>query len=446
MSFETQKISGYASGIAALPDKVEGRAAWLKAQFDARTDNEVKTQHNALCDALAAPDAAAEIGAQAPAGVAANPTPAAGTAASVQSVLQGLADHADAHTARRDNPHGVTAAQLGAYTAAEAFAADAAARLGAQAPMGIAANPAPADGKPASVQSVLQGLADQAAAHAARRDNPHGVTAAQLDAYTRAQTDRAIAERVVQISAGDMAAAIYDPEGLCLPLLPKTGDGTRVTAVFAPAQQDGDICSGETLGVLFGKLARRLAVLADTLAGKADASVVNKAVETAQTTANSAQTAANSAKTTANSALPKAGGTVTGQLVLSKTTDVSGTASSEGALVIGSKTGTHIAFDGNEIMAKTDATTPGTLNINLDGGMVTIGPGGLKVNGTVVLTAISNAQTTANNAMPKAGGTFTGNVIAYDTNRGGKCLRNARVYNTTGTTAQSTDWLKFVRK
>ena len=184
----------------------------------------------------------------------------------------------------------------------------------------------------------------------------------------------------------------------------------------------------------------------DALAGKADASVVNKAVETAQTTANSAQTAANSAKTTANNALPKAGGTVTGQLVLSKTTDVSGTASSEGALVIGNKTGTHIAFDGNEIMAKTDATTPGTLNINLDGGMVTIGPGGLKVNGTVVLTAISNAQTTANNAMPKAGGTFTGNVIAYDTNRGGKCLRNARVYNTTGTTAQSTDWLKFVRK
>lgn len=193
MSFETQKITGYASGIAALPDKVEGRAAWLKAQFDARTDSEVKTQHNALCDALAAQNAAESVGAKAPEGVAANPAPPAGVAA--------------------------------------------------------------------SVQAVLQGLADQAAAHAARADNPHGVTAAQLDAYTRGQTDSAIAQRIVEIGAGDMSKSVYDPAGHGLPLLPQNGDGTQVTASFAAAEQDENLCTGESLGVLFGKLARWFATI-----------------------------------------------------------------------------------------------------------------------------------------------------------------------------------------
>ena len=261
MSFEAQKITGYASGIAALPDKVEGRAAWLKAQFDARTDNEVKTQHNALCDALGAPGAAAGLGAQAPAGVAANPAPAAGTAASVQAVLQGLAEHTDAHTARRDNPH--------------------------------------------------------------------GVTAAQLDAYTRAQTDGAIAARVVAIGAGDMAKAVYDPQGLGLPLLPKNGDGTQVTAVFTLAQQDEDICSGESLGILFGKIARRLAALADAMEGRAAAAHTHTKDEVGlgnvDNTADSeksvryAETAGSAvdqtARTTANAAMPQAGGTFTGDAV-----------------------------------------------------------------------------------------------------------------------------------
>ena len=274
MSFEAQKITGYASGIAALPDKVEGRAAWLKAQFDARTDSEVKTQHNALCDALAAPGAAASLGAQAPAGVAATPAPDAGAGTSVQAVLQGLADHAEAH--------------------------------------------------------------------AARADNPHGVTAAQLNAYTRAQTDDAIAARIVQIGAGDMAQSVYDPEGLGVPLLPRGGDGTQVTVLFMPVQPDEALCSGESLGVLFGKLAHRLAALADAIAGKAAAvhthtksevglgNVNNTADseksvkyaasagaavdQTARNAAAVAQTAANTAQTTANARMPYAGGTFTGHV------------------------------------------------------------------------------------------------------------------------------------
>ena len=42
MSFQEHKITEYAASIAALPDKIENRAEWLKKQFDARTDSEVK--------------------------------------------------------------------------------------------------------------------------------------------------------------------------------------------------------------------------------------------------------------------------------------------------------------------------------------------------------------------------------------------------------------------
>lgn len=79
--------------------------------------------------------------------------------------------------------------------------------------------------------------------------------------------------------------------------------------------------------------------------------------------------------------LPLTGGTVTGQLVLSKNTDVEANSSSECGLVIGNKAGAHLAADPNEIMAKSDETTPTTLYINNNGGLVRAGDGGLSVGG-----------------------------------------------------------------
>ena len=117
MSFQEHKITEYAASIAALPDKIENRAEWLKKQFDARTDSEVKDKHNGLCDALEAETAAADIGAAAPEGVTAAP------AGKLQAVLNGLRDLVKAHTDRADNPHRVTAAQAGAYSKAETDAA-----------------------------------------------------------------------------------------------------------------------------------------------------------------------------------------------------------------------------------------------------------------------------------------------------------------------------------
>ena len=56
--------------------------------------------------------------------------------------------------------------------------------------------------------------------------------------------------------------------------------------------------------------------------------------------------------------------------------------------------------------------------------------------------------TLASNAMPKAGGTFTGNVRAIDSNRNtsGGCLRNILVVDSTGNTLQSTNRIVMYRK
>lgn len=52
MDFSMHRITGYADNIKDLPDKIEDRAAWLKAKFDGRTDAEVKAAVNGLIDQL----------------------------------------------------------------------------------------------------------------------------------------------------------------------------------------------------------------------------------------------------------------------------------------------------------------------------------------------------------------------------------------------------------
>jgi len=93
--------------------------------------------------------------------------------------------------------------------------------------------------------------------------------------------------------------------------------------------------------------------------------------------------------------LPLSGGTVTGTLVLSKTTDASGTANNSPALIVGgTATQTHLELDGNEIQSKTNGTSVGSLNLNYDGGEVYVGNGGLKTSGTVTIG--SHAKLTYN--------------------------------------------------
>ena len=81
-------------------------------------------------------------------------------------------------------------------------AVTASASLGAKAPDGL-------DG--GTVQELLNALKAFMDAHLEDKSNPHVVTAAQTGAYTKAETDTAIDNKVVAIGSGDMAQAVYDP-------------------------------------------------------------------------------------------------------------------------------------------------------------------------------------------------------------------------------------------
>lgn len=77
---------------------------------------------------------------------------------------------------------------------------------------------------------------------------------------------------------------------------------------------------------------------------------------------------------------------ITGTLTLSKTTDASGTANNSPALIVGgAATGAHMEFSKNRIQSKNTGTTVANMSINPDGGLVTIGSGGLTVTGTTTL-------------------------------------------------------------
>lgn len=49
--------------------------------------------------------------------------------------------------------------------------------------------------------------------HIENLENPHNVTAEQVGAYTKDQTEKAISDRISQIGSADMTQAMYDPTG-----------------------------------------------------------------------------------------------------------------------------------------------------------------------------------------------------------------------------------------
>jgi hypothetical protein len=103
--------------------------------------------------------------------------------------------------------------------------------------------------------------------------------------------------------------------------------------------------------------------------------------------------------------------TIGGTLTLTKTQDLSGTADNSPALIIGgAATSTHMEIDCNEIQAKTNGTSVASLYLNNDGGLVTIGSGGLTVGGL----------TTAN------GGLTVGKITSNTSVSGGITIHDIR--------------------
>ena len=64
----------------------------------------------------------------------------------------------------------------------------------------------------------------------------------------------------------------------------------------------------------------------------------------------------------------------------------------------------------------------------------------------VAEVSVQKAQATANAAMPKSGGTFTGEVTAISTNRPGYVVRNCGVVSSDGSDFVSTNRIRFQRK
>lgn len=84
--------------------------------------------------------------------------------------------------------------------------ASAAQSIGAQMPDGE-------DDGNRTLQTVLEELAKADGAHARDTENPHAVTAGQTGAYSKQETEERINAKVVEIGTGDMAQAVYDPDG-----------------------------------------------------------------------------------------------------------------------------------------------------------------------------------------------------------------------------------------
>lgn len=113
--------------------------------------------------------------------------------------------------------------------------------------------------------------------------------------------------------------------------------------------------------------------------------------------------------------LPLTGGTVTGTLVLSKTTDASGTANNSPALIIGgAATAAHIEIDNNEILAKSNDTTPSVLYLQDSSGTVSVaGTGGLTVPYGNLKVGNAHATSSSNHALWGRG--ITVSDTRYDT-------------------------------
>ena len=158
------------------------------------------------------------------------------------------------------------------------------------------------------------------------------------------------------------------------------------------------------------------------------------------TTATTATTATKATQdgdgnTISSTYLKLSGGTVTGSLILSKTQDASGTANNSPALTIGSSTGTHLEFDGDEIMAKASGTTTTGLYLNRDGGNVYLSGTTVYASGTTMYATTFSGKATS------AGQLSTAKAIDGFTFNG---TNNISRFGTCATSAETKDKVAFV--
>lgn len=162
--------------------------------------------------------------------------------------------------------------------------------------------------------------------------------------------------------------------------LDKIGDASNVTVSFDMANSRESINSGESLSTIIKKVSKYLSDL-QNVAFTGNYSDLNNVPVIDSSLSDSSKNAVQNQVifNAINNKLSIDGGgingdlTISGTLILSSLFDASGTKDPAGVpLIIGFKNGTHLEFDSNEIMAKSNGTTVGDLYLNSDGGVVYI--------------------------------------------------------------------------
>ena len=215
MSIKDYKITAYEDNVKSLPDYPSDAgytATQLKAIFDGRTDKEVKEKHNGLIDELESKfsEVEEEISQKV------DKVPGKGLSENdftedyrimVENADMAAADAGNdiyQHKENKDNPHKVTAEQVGTYTKGEIdiFVSDLGTVMADVANLreekvdkvpgkGLSTNDFTDEWK-GDINSAIE-MASSAqgdvAIHEGRQDNPHNVTAEQVGTYTTAAID-----------------------------------------------------------------------------------------------------------------------------------------------------------------------------------------------------------------------------------------------------------------
>lgn len=96
------------------------------------------------------------------------------------------------------------------------------------------------------LQTILDAIVKYIDDHKNNAENPHKVTAAQVGAYTKEQTDSAINGKIVEIGGGDMQQAVYDPTGKRKDIFAETESlekSKMSVSVYDPQNKKEDIFS-----------------------------------------------------------------------------------------------------------------------------------------------------------------------------------------------------------
>ena len=225
------------NGVVAAPDRLTGTAAQNKMLFDRLIRDTVKDLYNGALEALGGENGAAEIGFADARFSAEN---AADALAELMALINEKLDIAafNIHQANRNNPHRVTAAQVGlgsvdntadldkpvsAATQAALNAKQDALTFDATPTVG-SANPVTSGGVAAAVNAKLDIAAFNI--HQANRNNPHRVTAAQVGLGSVDNT----ADLDKPVSAATQTALDAKQDALTFDATPTVGSTNPVTS------------------------------------------------------------------------------------------------------------------------------------------------------------------------------------------------------------------------